>query len=846
MMPRGGAFAAVAAAAGALLAVPVLAAPGGPGSQAARARALAAAAAWRDTLDAARAPEVPQPGSTESVIVLLRGRPAIAARPAGRAAAAAALADRQAALSPVLASLGATVTFRYRVLVNGLALRLPAGRLSALAGLPDIRAIVPVRYLAPAAAAGTASRPTPLPAERPRPPLSPRAAAAIAGLRVSPRHIALIDGAVDVSHPWLGGAMGPTHPIVGGLDLVDGDGDPTARGGGADVGEAHGTQLAGIVLRAAALRGLPPALVPRLLAYRVLAGERVDGRLRALARTDRVLAALERAVDPNGDGDPSDRADVILLGLAGGFDGGGPDPLAQALRAADRAGSLVVVPAGNDGPSFAAAGTVGGPASVPTALVVGGLGASTSPRTADLRVQLGPAAAALTALPLLGAQPAPLEAPVVVVGGANGLVSGDDPAELRDPSGTSLLRGAIAVVARGGGSLGDKARAAAAAGAVALAVWDRTGDGAFPGPAAGADWPIPVVGLGPRQGDALARVVGSVPGLRARLEPRPVRPAAAAVASFSSRGPTAAGRLEPDLVAPAVGVLTAYPGRAPNGRPLVARLSGTSAAAAEVAAMALRLRVDRPGLAADEARSLMVQAARPLSGAGPADQGAGRAELPGAPPVAIVPPVITGARPARGELWAPVAFRGLAPGAVRYRLVLERTGVARWSEGTVRVVGGARAGINLRIPGHGRFVGRLLVLPVGGGQPLAWAPVFAAPAARLPRAALGTPVVRSANGAVEAQVRIGLLRRAGGTVRSATLHSVRLWLVPEGGGAPMLAAGAKQPGAWPAATYRFALSPRLGDGRPVPAGRYRLRVTARGPEGAGLSTLSAPFTLGTS
>ncbi|MDX6645270.1 MAG: hypothetical protein QOK40_997, partial [Miltoncostaeaceae bacterium] len=301
--------------------------------------------------------------------------------------------------------------------------------------------------------------------------------------------------------------------------------------------------------------------------------------------------------------------------------------------------------------------------------------------------------------------------------------------------------------------------------------------------------------------------------------------------------------------APAVGVLTAYPGRAPDGRPLVARLSGTSAAAAEVAAMALRLRVDRPGLGADDARSLMVQAARPLSGAGPVDQGAGRAAPPGAPPVAIVPAVIAGTRPARGALWVPVALRGLAPGVARYRLVLERTGGARWSEGTVKVVGGARAGVHLRIPGRGRFVGRLLLsssAAVRGAQPLAWAPVFAGPVVRPPRAALGTPVVRSADGAVEAQVRVGLLRRAGGRLQSATLHAVRLWLVPEAGGAPLLAAGAKQPGAWPAATYRFALSPRLGDGRPVPAGRYRLRVTARGPEGTGLSAVSDPFSLGTS
>ena len=56
--------------------------------------------------------------------------------------------------------------------------------------------------------------------------------------------------------------------------------------------------MASLVLRSQALAGLTPQRAPRLLAYRVVAREPVDGRLRPLARTDRVLAALERAVDP--------------------------------------------------------------------------------------------------------------------------------------------------------------------------------------------------------------------------------------------------------------------------------------------------------------------------------------------------------------------------------------------------------------------------------------------------------------------------------------------------------------------------------------------------------------------
>ena len=95
--------------------------------------------------------------------------------------------------------------------------------------------------------------------------------------------MALIDAGIDPSHPWLGGGIGPTFPIIGGADLVDGDSDP--RPGEADPSiEAHGTQMASLLLRSPALAGLPPDRVPRLLAYRVVAPSRwaaACGRWRA-------------------------------------------------------------------------------------------------------------------------------------------------------------------------------------------------------------------------------------------------------------------------------------------------------------------------------------------------------------------------------------------------------------------------------------------------------------------------------------------------------------------------------------------------------------------------------------
>ncbi|HTI35081.1 MAG TPA: hypothetical protein VL422_15500, partial [Miltoncostaea sp.] len=154
---------------------------------AARDAALDAALAWRDVLGATRAPALPAPGDTRAVILMLRDPPAAAADPGDRAAAAAAVTAQQDALQPVLADLGATITFRYRELVNAVAVSVPAGRVEALGTLSQVAAVVPVGYLSPA----QASPSTPADA-----PAGERAAPAVAGPPAGPAHIALIDAGV--------------------------------------------------------------------------------------------------------------------------------------------------------------------------------------------------------------------------------------------------------------------------------------------------------------------------------------------------------------------------------------------------------------------------------------------------------------------------------------------------------------------------------------------------------------------------------------------------------------------------------------------------------------------------
>ena len=824
--------AAAIAAPGFAVAAPTVDAPqpAGGGSAQAREGALDAAAAWRDSLEAFRAPLLATPGDTESVILLLKDPPAAEAAPADRARSAEAISASQRTLEPVLASLGATVTFRYRVLVDALAVRLPAGRLEALAALPEVKAVVPVTFLAPAQAGDGATTPSAEPA-------------AGAGPKVSaggPAHIALIDAGVDASHPWLGGGMGPTFPIIGGADLVDGDADPSSNEADPSL-EAHGTQMASLVLRSPALAGLPPASFPRLLVYRVVAPEAVGGRLRPLARSDRVLAALERAVDPNGDGDPSDTAKVILIGLSAGLDAAGTDPVAAAASEADRVGATVVAPAGNDGPTFSRPGSVGGLAARPTVIAVGGASAPEAARTADLDARLGPAAARLGPLPLLGPDPASTVLPVVVLRDDAGVSAGTDDAQFRTADGVSLVAGSVVVVARGGAPIAEVVARAASAGALAVALWDEDGGASFPAIPGDSGLALPVVGLGAGQGAALVRLARSAPGLSVTITPRAAGAAPVGVASFSSSGPTVDGRQKPDLIAPAVDIETAWPGRAADGSAQVAPLTGTSAAAAEVAALALRIRVDRPELGPRGVQSLLVQGARPIAGVPISRQGAGVAA--GTAPVGAslrIEPAIVATTTRKGAVRAAVVLHPLGGAPGRYSVSLRTGSVDSVVDSRVTVRRGRDTPVALTLPRGGE--GELVVRDAAGAE-VAWAPVVPSQPAVTPGGALGRPEVSVGPRFAEVRVRLGALRRADARLSNVKLHGVRLELVPAGGGAALPVAGHKQSAAWAAGTYRFLVGRRLASGLQAPAGRYRLRARAVGPDGTALTSTSESFRL---
>ncbi|MEM0360675.1 MAG: S8 family serine peptidase [Candidatus Diapherotrites archaeon] len=147
------------------------------------------------------------------------------------------------------------------------------------------------------------------------------------------KKIAIIDTGVDYTHPDLGGCLGPNCKVIGGYDIINNDSDPMDD-------HCHGTHCAAIAAGNGTLKGVAPDA--KILAYKVLNSY-------GFGTITGIIKGIELAVDPNQDGDYSDRADILSLSL-GGY-GNPDDPMSKAVDSAVEAGSVVVVAAGNSGPS---------------------------------------------------------------------------------------------------------------------------------------------------------------------------------------------------------------------------------------------------------------------------------------------------------------------------------------------------------------------------------------------------------------------------------------------------------------------------------------------------------------
>src|SRR5438552_7529367 len=194
--------------------------------------------------------------------------------------------------------------------------------------------------------------------------------------------IALLDTGVDPAVPYL------RARIQQGIDVIGGDLGALAavKPDDATQVERHGTEMAGLLVGAGGPSGLSGvATGASVLPIRV-AGWQPDalGHWAIYARSDQLIAGLDRAVDPNDDGDAHDAARVALVSLAAPFAGFADGPEALAAEGALALDTLVVAPVGYDGSAAAGYGDVSGPGGSPAAVTVGAVDAR--PQTDRARI----------------------------------------------------------------------------------------------------------------------------------------------------------------------------------------------------------------------------------------------------------------------------------------------------------------------------------------------------------------------------------------------------------------------------------------------------------------------------
>lgn len=224
----------------------------------------------------------------------------------------------------------------------------------------------------------------------------------------------------DDSHTVLDGQF-PNAKVVGGYDFVGEDwptgdlapdpdpipsNDITSFGG-------HGTHVADII------GGIAPG-VPGVAPGTEIHAVKVCASYSTSCSGIALIQGMEYAVDPNGDGDPSDHVDIVNMSLGSNYGQAFDDDLSAAVDAATGYGVLTVASAGNGGDFPFITGT---PAAARTALSV----AQTGVRSVAMTVTSPPESAGdyqsafqTWSLPLA----APISGPVQYADGAGGNLNG--------------------------------------------------------------------------------------------------------------------------------------------------------------------------------------------------------------------------------------------------------------------------------------------------------------------------------------------------------------------------------------------------------------------------------------
>ena len=426
------------------------------------------------------------------------------------------------------------------------------------------------------------------------------------GIDGSGVRVAVFDSGIDYLHADLGGSGDPaefaandpnviepgtfpTAKVVGGADFVGSewpagpllpDADPIDDG----PARGHGTHVADII-------GGEKGVAPGTLLYSVKVCSSVGSSCSGVA----LLQGMEFSVDPNGDGDTSDRVDIINMSLGRDFGHPFDDDLVAAIDNATALGVFTVASAGNGGDRPYVTGT---PAGARTALSV----AQTTMPSAifdQMEVTVPESSAGLYPAPRQtwsGMLSEPISGPVTYADGAGGNLNGCAAFE------AGTLAGQIVFVDRGGCAFSDKIRNIENAGGILGIIGLITpGDPFFGGFGGGDPISIPGFMITQAAGDILRTGTAVI-----TIDPANGAPYAGAIIPSSARGPSNGdNNLKPEIGAPG-GSISAVAGSGTGTE----GFSGTSGASPMVAGAAALLLESRPSIPPWEAKALLMNFAR--------------------------------------------------------------------------------------------------------------------------------------------------------------------------------------------------------------------------------------------
>jgi subtilisin family serine protease len=492
---------------------------------------------------------------------------------------------RQQALLPSITNAGGQVIYRVQRVYNGIAVTIDPRRISELAAMPGVKAVhlMTPKYMTAFNSIdflGTRS-------------FWNKVYSGGTGIHGEGIKVADIDTGLDYLHANFGGpgtsapyssgitdtsavpnAFFPTAKIPGGTDLVgdayNGSNTPHPDPNPLD-SNGHGTGTASLIggfgvnaggtkygtnydsTTPLATLKIAPGMAPQCLLYPV----RVFG---TSGSTNVVVQAIEWSVDPNGDGNFSDRMDVINMSLGADF-GYPDDPDDIAATNAAAAGIIVCSASGNAGDSYyitstpaAASGTLSVAASfndqagfIANAQICNGTAGCVQPTGGSLSGQKGFATYSSTS-------------PRNSVAG--NVVYARPPDGSAAFTNAAQVSGNIVLIDRGNNTFSDKATKAIAAGAIGIIIANNAGDPITQ--ATGSEDTVPDVMISTADGTYIKNVAGfdattGVPSTPTRVgiqtdNASVVRTNAPAdtIPSYSSRGPRYADSfLKPDITAPA-------------------------------------------------------------------------------------------------------------------------------------------------------------------------------------------------------------------------------------------------------------------------------------------------------